>query len=390
MSDNFKYKYTYFHSKSRTDKRVDTYDKILNDPYIEDIYCVHIKKRCNVNILPPNIRELIIQSHIDINFVMPESLTYFEIDTFPHNNIKIPLLPSKLQKLRISYTNARLLDQKLPENLHALYINSSKYIKISKLPIFLAILSLNNVSFDINGLNISSLNHLHYFSCSKNNLVSLPKLPPNLKILFCSHNKINQLPRLPYRLEDLQCSYNKITKLPDRLPMTLISLYIDHNKLTSLPRLPYKLKTLNCNHNDITHLPNLPNTLKILNCGSNAIKTIDKLPDTIRSFDCSFNYLTKLPDLSECNCRLINISANNIKYLPNSFPETGHIPTMFEGTPIQHKIDKYYNGNKFHYIKHQKAVNTIEKWYIEVRYNPKYLYCQRKVKDEYIKLTQEE
>lgn len=59
---------------------------------------------------------------------------------------------------------------------------------------------------------------------------------------------------------------------------------------------------------------------------------------------------------------------------------------VFETTPIQNKINKYYNGNRYHYIKAQKAVNVIEQWYLEVIYDPKYKYCQRRVKETFIKL----
>jgi len=103
--------------------------------------------------------------------------------------------------------------------------------------------------------------------------------------------------------------------------------------------------------------------------------------------DCSFNKLTKLPEFNNAIYTGLSIGANNIKTVPKSFPKCGHNSNIFEGTPIQDKINKYYDGNKYIYLKEQQSVDIIENWYLEVRFNPSYIYCQRKETEKFNELV---
>ena len=115
------------------------------------------------------------------------------------------------------------------------------------------------LTLDISGKGITSLPDLTRFTnlkklnCSRNNLTSLPNLPPNLTELNCYGNQLNLLPTLPPKLEVLTCYMNKLTSLPT-LPQNLTLLYCYENNLTSLPNLPPNLKTFYGYYNPIDEI----------------------------------------------------------------------------------------------------------------------------------------
>ena len=84
-------------------------------------------------------------------------------------------------------------------------------------------------------------NTLKKLYCTKNMLISLPKLPENLKDLECGNNRLITLEskagdKLPNSLTRIHCPHNRLTKLPEHLPTSLKYLYCWNNYLTTLPK----------------------------------------------------------------------------------------------------------------------------------------------------------
>ena len=136
--------------------------------------------------------------------------------------------------------------------------------------------------------DISRFTLLEILYCDNNYLISLPPLPPNLRLLSCLRNKLRSLPPLPQSLEYLFCSYNPFTYLPP-LPQNLLNLYCDKTGLNSLPVLPPNLLQLYCVGNNLTSLPKLPSTLKNLYCSHNKLTSMPELPESIICFAYYFN-----------------------------------------------------------------------------------------------------
>jgi Leucine-rich repeat (LRR) protein len=92
----------------------------------------------------------------------------------------------------------------------------------------------------VEGQNITNLTGLNGFvnltgiNCRRNNLTSLPVLPPNLNYLDCSVNRLTQLPAIPNSQRTLYCYDNLITSLPP-LPTELQFLRIDQERIFCLP-----------------------------------------------------------------------------------------------------------------------------------------------------------
>ena len=145
----------------------------------------------------------------------------------------------------------------------------------------------------------------------------------------------------------INCSNNNLSSLPE-LPNSLTKLWCDNNNLSSLPELPNSFTHLYCGYNNLSYLPNLPNSLRIIWCYNNNISSLPKLPNSLRHFYYSTN-------------------------------------------PIYDHIYKYFGGNKTIYFEHQynmkrKFVNKIGNWYLDCKYNPKYLYCRNRLMKEYKEL----
>ena len=140
---------------------------------------------------------------------------------------------------------------------------------------------------------LSHFTNLKEFTCSSNQIKSLPQLPSSLIKLDCSQNQLSSLPALPSGLEVLLCSVNKLTSLP-ALPSSLIRLECGGNKLTSLPALPTSLEVLWCEVNQLTALPVLPASLEQLWCDRNQLTSLPALPSMLKELRCSENQLTAI------------------------------------------------------------------------------------------------
>ena len=176
-------------------------------------------------------------------------------------------------------------------------------------------------------LKLDNYNDIIYIWCVNNSLSSLPELPDSLKILYCNENNLTSLPELPDSLTELHCYYNK--------------LY---------------------------NLPNLPNSLTELDCYNNNLYSLPELPNSLTKLDCANNNLSSLPDIPN--------SLTNMTYENN--PIHIHIKQNLDGD-----IYKYYDIQNF--IK-RKFSNKIGNWFLDCKYNPKYLYCRKRLIEEYEEL----
>ena len=61
--------------------------------------------------------------------------------------------------------------------------------------------------------------------CFRNQLTSLPELPPSLHILYCSHNQLTSLPELLPSMQRLNCSDNPLDKIYPDLKKETINLW---------------------------------------------------------------------------------------------------------------------------------------------------------------------
>ena len=176
-------------------------------------------------------------------------------------------------------------------------------------------------------VQLDNYNDIIYIDCIRNSLSSLPELPNSLNILYCYNNNLSSLPQLPNSLTVLFCDNNNLFSLPN-LPNTLIGLSCNNNNLSSLPKLPNSLELLRCPNNSLSSLPELPNSLVTLNYNDN---------------------------------------------------------------PIYEYIKTYFNGETKTYTEYHNNikrlfVNKIGNWFLDCKYNPKYLYCRNRLMNEYNEL----
>ena len=106
-------------------------------------------------------------------------------------------------------------------------------------------------------------------------------------------------------------------------------------------------------NNNVSSLPELPNSLEILCCTNNNLYSLPELPISL----IHFNYY------------------NN---------------------PIHTHIAKYFSADYKIYFEYQNNTikrvfaNKIGNWYLDCKYNPKYLYCRNRLMEEYGKLYSDE
>ena len=175
-------------------------------------------------------------------------------------------------------------------------------------------------------LKLDNYDDIIYINCY-NSLYNLPSLPNSLQILYCAYNNLSNLPKLPNSLIQLQCHYNHLSYLP-KLPNSLTNLWCYSNKISNLPELPNSLNMLCCWDNRLSSLPHFPNSLK----GSNY----------------------------SCN-------------------------------PIYTYINKFFDGEHKDYFEYQNKINKkfsnkTGNWFLDCKYNPKYLYCRKRLMKEYEEL----
>ena len=141
-------------------------------------------------------------------------------------------------------------------------------------------------------------------------------------------------------------SFEEIVKLDNYNDIIYLDCY--NNNLSSLPELPNSLKFLYCSNNNLSNLPELPNSLFTLYCWDNKITNLPELPNPLIHFE-------------------------------------------YYNNPILEYIEQYFDNDIYKYIEHQRQmkkifVNKIGEWFLDCKYNPKYLYCRKRLMKEYEEL----
>jgi len=242
----------------------------------------------------------------------------------------------------------------------------------------------NRCSFSWGGFEFSDSNINYYdghaylkdwqFKEEDNDKRNITILPEKLQVFNCGENYCSKLPELPNTLKTLLCNHNRISSFEfEKFPSDLTYLNCSHCRLTELPELPPKLIELNCSHNKITHIQfRLPTTLTRLTCNNNKITQLPQIHKELEFFDCSDNYIQ---ELSFETSRLFSARRTfSCKYNP----VYGFIAFNFNFS-----TSKYLKW-KMEYTK--KFVKKIEYWFLECKYNPKYKYCQSRLKKEFNEL----
>ena len=257
-------------------------------------------------------------------------------------------------------------------------------------------------------------------------------LPPNLKQLWYGYDRpafgmddvieqpiINdELPELPEGLEKLDIGMNDLKKLP-KLPSTLTDFSIVCTKdCAKYLILPDGLKRFSI-EGELNELPKLPLTLELLSCMYCELNSLPSfLPPYLRRFNCTGNNITKLPPLPP-SIEKMHLVGNPIKVLPVSIGnlELSHnledgnqftyydYPSYFQGNfkigkytkmdernghylfdisdPLPNFIYNYCKEDVKQYAKYKWATDIISNWFLEIKYNPKYEHCKKRLKKEF-------
>ena len=113
------------------------------------------------------------------------------------------------------------------------------------------------------------------------------------------------------------------------------------------------------------------------------IKFNDNIQYGYNSFE-EITILDKYNDIIYIWCHNNNLS--NLPDLPNSLKSL-----YYNNNPIYIHIQKYFDGDTNIYNEYQNKIkiifsNKIGNWYLDCKYNPKYLYCRKRLMKEYEEL----
>jgi len=139
-------------------------------------------------------------------------------------------------------------------------------------------------------------------------------------------------------------------------------------------------------------LPQLPNSLTHLNCTENYLTTLPNIPISIEMILCSRNPITKLPrDVLKMNSynialfsdKYVDIFMQRIPYDKNQAQTF-----LYDYTPIHHIVNTFFDGYIDKYFEFEDKcevtfANKIGSWFLDCKYNPKYKYCQNRLKEEF-------
>lgn len=179
-------------------------------------------------------------------------------------------------------------------------------------------------------------------------------------------------------------SFDTIIKLDGYNDITNIHLRYNIYYGELPEKLPKKLKSLCCHKNQITRLPDLPDTLQLLDCRNNELTSLPKLPDSLKRLHCDSNKLTTLGKKIPENMHILTCRSNNLIDLPLN---VDNIMTQFDYrfNPVYDEIF-YPNPLKLYLFKKRvkiRRANMIGEWFLDCKYNPKYKYCSKRLKNEY-------
>lgn len=242
---------------------------------------------------------------IDKLLNIPETLIYLNCR---NNWIDAFILPKKLRILDCSYNTFYNSDKiKLPESLEVFICVECQMVSLPELPDNLRVLDFSfNDSWDFRFDEIvypDKLEKLKYNSYMGFNTIEFNKLPTNLKEIECSGCHIN---------------FNCDKVFPGLMKICCIGSEIYN--LDVLEHLAPNLKMLDCSNNHLSSLDRLPKYLEILLCNENQLKQLDYMSEYLLYLDCSDNQLETLGNLPY-GIKKIYFSGNKIEYpydLPNS------------------------------------------------------------------------
>jgi hypothetical protein len=360
--------------------------------------------RYPINLKSLDIADIGDMSKMINRIILPDSLeilhiTKNEIQEYPFVNMSI-----SLKELHIGENNIKELPT-IPKTLERLECMYNDRIKLP---------DLSNSKlryFNCTGCNMKDLPNLpdtlETLLCSKNLFEKIFKLSTSLKKLLSNHTHITELCELPKTLEICQLSHGLLTKLPklDHLDR-LTELCVNSNNLICLPKLPSSLIKLYCSNNKITYLPCLPLTIKLFTFNNNNIQKFTKnmaifMKYIIKKKNSNgyFNNNIELyaPNLKNYGYTCIIVGDKNFKLLFNLFTGSPFIYSMMkyrddldayykQNIPNIDKIIEYYEKNPDKSVDGCNAVEKIENWFLECKYNPKYLYCRKRLMEEYEEL----
>jgi len=190
-------------------------------------------------------------------------------------------------------------------------------------------------------------------------LKEIPKLPNSLKVLHAIYNvNLHIIHNLPTNIKELKIhDCRKINKLP---------LFINHD-------IPY----LNLINTNVCELPVL------LNQTTSGIG-IDNTP----LYDFIHNNIMKKYDMKTKFEKIWQEKAQ--KYI-QAYPCISQFSLDYYRHTILNDLDKEllsiyieWNNNRY-----KKFVRKIENWFLECKYNPKYKYCQKRLKLEFDEMYEE-
>ncbi|OHS98195.1 leucine-rich repeat-containing protein [Tritrichomonas foetus] len=307
----------------------------------------------NYSSIPKNIIESLLSYPILKNL----DLSYNHITEIPKELLEI----KTLKRLNLSHNQLSILPQIDNDTLSNLDISFNKLTTIPVLFKNLTILNAehnlftkidvsnyitNDISNDVNTLNMSTLSHLTRLTLSRNNISEISKdlIFPDLLIFDVSHNQIRKLPNFQTFspiLRTLDASFNKIEEIPE-LPDTLTHMYIHNNEINDIENfMNSSLIISDISFNKIEKLLDLPPFMTTLNISHNLIKEINPINgDNITSINFSNNLISNLPfvnltqlkfsfnrivKLDKCNIfnriTLLDISGNDIFEIPQEIFE---------------------------------------------------------------------
>ena len=113
---------------------------------------------------------------------------------------------------------------------------------------------------------------------------------------------------------------------------------------------------------------------------------IIEFSDNIKHYYNSFEEILKLDNYNDII--YIYCPNNNLSWLPE-LPNS--LMFIFHNNPIYTHIGTHFNGDANKYFEHQKKIenifaNKIGDWFLDCKYNPKYLYCRKRLMKEYEEL----
>jgi hypothetical protein len=382
------------------------------------------------NYIPPSIQYVNCSGNELLNtlpFKSNQSEPEYQLKTLNISNCNISILsnlPIGLKKLICKYN--RIEDLSCLQMHNSLeYLDCSANIgitKLTKLPPNLQVINCSHTSV-YDGFSLRFLKYLKIFISKNTNFTVCDSYCIDIEHIDLSHNKLSyfgtfNLYRL-YKLKYLDVSHNQLTQIVLSNSIRILKCkynFLDRIGLYGGGNHLRNLYYIDCSYNQLRKLFVLYDKIKFINCNHNRIKKLPLISKTVEELHCSHNMINKFPliEMPSCIAR-IDIRSNNIKKLPNILLQ---YPCL-NNNNCDRKLNTYCNpvykeifSRKYDiykdmvikdgivnsescskdgdclihiYFKH-KYIRKIETWFLDCKYNPKYLYCRKRLMKEYDEL----